>query len=93
MRKIVLGLINNAQSTAGITIQRPAQITLATPIATPPSGTTYHVPRGPAVVANLAAPRSNVATAIRAPMVVTQTTGQVFSFCFLNLNCFLIGLF
>lgn len=52
---------------------------MATPIpATPPAGTTYHVPRGPAVVANLASPRSNVATAIRAPLVVAQATGQGF---------------
>lgn len=67
------------------TIQRQAQITLATQVVAqnPSSGTTYHVPRGPAVVANLAAPRSNVATAIRAPMVVpTQTSGQVNKVCF-----------
>lgn len=55
---------------------RPTQITLsATPLMT--SGTSYHVPRGPAVVANLAAPRSNVTT-VRTPMVVTAQTGQAF---------------
>lgn len=74
-----------AQVSGNITIQRPAQITLTTtmPVVAQnvPSGTTYHVPRGPAVVANLAAPRSNVASAIRAPMVVTaQTSGQVKEF-------------
>ncbi|XP_044267911.1 histone deacetylase complex subunit SAP130 isoform X1 [Tribolium madens] len=62
-------------SSASITIQRPAQITLST--APVPCGTTYHVPRGPAVVANLAAPRSNVAS-VRAPMVVAaQASGFV----------------
>lgn len=60
-----------AQSAAtNITIQRPAQITLSTPLVASVPGTSYHVPRGAAVVANLAAPRSNVAAA-RAPMVVT----------------------
>ncbi|KAL1490491.1 hypothetical protein ABEB36_013176 [Hypothenemus hampei] len=63
-------------------IQRPAQITLsATPIvATPsPTGASYHVPRGPAVVANLAAPRSNVAT-VRTPIVVTAQTTPAHTF-------------
>ncbi|EFA03829.2 histone deacetylase complex subunit SAP130 [Tribolium castaneum] len=66
-------------SAANITIQRPTQITLSTtPVV--PCGTNYHVPRGPAVVANLAAPRSNVAS-VRAPMVVTaQTGGQAHAF-------------
>lgn len=68
------------QGSASITIQRPAQITLSTtPVVAQnvSCGTTYHVPRGPAVVANIAAPRSNVA-AVRGPMVVAaQTSGQV----------------
>lgn len=62
-------------------MQKSTQITLAATLPVvgqnPSTGTTYHVPRGPAVVANLAAPRSNVATAIRGPLVVTHTTGQV----------------
>ncbi|XP_031343789.1 histone deacetylase complex subunit SAP130 isoform X2 [Photinus pyralis] len=63
--------------TASITLQRPAQITLAASLPVVASSlpvvsqNTYHVPRGPAVVANLAAPRSNVVGSIRTPMVVT----------------------
>lgn len=59
-------------------LSRPTQITLSTTplLAQTTVGTTYHVPRGPAVVANLAAPRSNVTT-VRAPMVVTAQSGQV----------------
>jgi hypothetical protein len=71
------------QGSASITIQRPTQITLSTtPVVAQnvPCGTTYHVPRGPAVVANLAAPRSNVAS-VRAPMVVAaQAGGQAHAF-------------
>ncbi|XP_063903312.1 histone deacetylase complex subunit SAP130 isoform X4 [Zophobas morio] len=71
------------QGSASITIQRPAQITLSTtPVVAQnvSCGTTYHVPRGPAVVANIAAPRSNVA-AVRGPMVVAaQTSGQTHAF-------------
>ncbi|XP_018325748.1 histone deacetylase complex subunit SAP130-A [Agrilus planipennis] len=67
------------QSVSSNVIQRPTQITLTASlpvVAQSPTGT-YHVPRGPAVVANLAAPRSNVAAAIRNPMIVnTQTVGQ-----------------
>ncbi|KAK9712395.1 Histone deacetylase complex subunit SAP130 C-terminus [Popillia japonica] len=63
---------SQTQGSGSITVQRPTQITLTTPVV--PQTPAYHVPRGPAVVANLAAPRSNVATAIRASMVVTQTT-------------------
>lgn len=88
----ITSIISTAQTqvSGSITIQRPAQITLATtgPVVAQnvPSGATYHVPRGPAVVANLAAPRSNVASAIRAPMVVTaQTSGQVFEKIYFSL--------
>ncbi|XP_050309445.1 histone deacetylase complex subunit SAP130-A [Anthonomus grandis grandis] len=73
---------NHPQSTAGISVQRPTQITLsATPLvaAQNSTGTTYHVPRGPAVVANLAAPRSNVST-VRTPLVVTAQNSQTHSF-------------
>lgn len=68
--------------TASITLQRPAQITLAAslPVVATSlpvvSQNTYHVPRGPAVVANLAAPRSNVVGSIRSPMVVTAQSNQ-----------------
>lgn len=92
-RTQITNILNTAQPqvSGNITIQRPAQITLATtlPVVAQniPSGTTYHVPRGPAVVANLAAPRSNVGAAIRAPMVVTaQTTGQVKYFCLISMQ-------
>ncbi|XP_060516637.1 histone deacetylase complex subunit SAP130 isoform X2 [Cylas formicarius] len=65
-----------AQISSSLAIQRPAQITLTSPIVTQnTSGTTYHVPRGPAVVANLAAPRSNI-TAVRSPMVVSAQSSQ-----------------
>lgn len=69
---------NTSQSQNATNIQRPTQIALsATPlVAQSAVGTSYHVPRGPAVVANLAAPRSNVTT-VRAPMVVTAQTNQV----------------
>ena len=62
------------QPQGNITIQRATQITLpaALPIAT--QSATYHVPRGPAVVASLNAPPRNVLTTIRAP---TQGTVQV----------------
>ncbi|KRT79510.1 hypothetical protein AMK59_6762, partial [Oryctes borbonicus] len=63
---------SQTQGSGSITVQRPTQITLTAPVV--PQAPAYHVPRGPAVVANLAAPRSNVATAIRASMVVTQTS-------------------
>ncbi|KAK5645713.1 hypothetical protein RI129_004177 [Pyrocoelia pectoralis] len=68
----------STQGTASITLQRPAQITLPVVATSLPvvSQNTYHVPRGPAVVANLAAPRSNVVGSIRAPMVVTAQTNQ-----------------
>ncbi|KAB0798587.1 hypothetical protein PPYR_09580 [Photinus pyralis] len=68
--------------TASITLQRPAQITLAASLPVVASSlpvvsqNTYHVPRGPAVVANLAAPRSNVVGSIRTPMVVTAQANQ-----------------
>lgn len=75
------GILNASQSqsqnSTNITLQRSAQITLATSlpvVATTLPGVTqntYHVPPGPAVVANLAVPRSNVAASIRTPMVVT----------------------
>ncbi|CAG9825085.1 unnamed protein product [Phaedon cochleariae] len=68
---------NPSQSQITGNISRPNQITLS---AAPQSiGTSYHVPRGPAVVANLAAPRSTVTT-VRAPMVVTAQVGQTHSF-------------
>ncbi|KAF5287736.1 hypothetical protein FQA39_LY15756 [Lamprigera yunnana] len=83
-RSHTAGIISatQTQANAGITIQRPTQITLATSVpvvaTTLPvvSQNTYHVPRGPAVVANLAAPRSNVANSIRSPMVVTAQSNQ-----------------
>lgn len=71
-----------SQVAASLSIQRPTQITLsATPIvaAQSPTGTSYHVPRGPAVVANLAAPRSNVTT-VRTPLVVTAQNSQTHAF-------------
>nr|CAI5827700.1 unnamed protein product [Callosobruchus analis] len=70
------------QSLTTSNLSRPAQITFspAAPlIAQSTSGTSYHVPRGPAVVANLAAPRSNVTT-VRAPMVVTAQSNQPHAF-------------
>ncbi|XP_022913567.1 histone deacetylase complex subunit SAP130 [Onthophagus taurus] len=76
MPQIIKQNTNQSQVSGTITVQRPAQITLATasiPVVAQTTGTTYHVPRGPAVVANLAAPRSNVSTA-RGPIVVAQTT-------------------
>lgn len=80
-RSSVANIISSSTQMSGnITMQKPAQITLATSVPaaqTVPSGTTFHVPRGPAAVANLAAPRSNVVPAIRASMVVTAQTGQV----------------
>lgn len=73
---------NAGQSQGGNNLTRPTQIALsATPlVAQTTIGTSYHVPRGPAVVANLAAPRSNVTT-VRTPMVVTAQTNQVNNFC------------
>ncbi|XP_030751138.1 histone deacetylase complex subunit SAP130 [Sitophilus oryzae] len=67
------------QVTGTLAIQRSAQITLSTApvVAQNTAGTSYHVPRGPAVVANLAAPRSNVAT-VRAPLIVTAQNSQAF---------------
>ncbi|CAG9767547.1 unnamed protein product [Ceutorhynchus assimilis] len=80
-RTQITGIVSQSQpQSGGITIQRPTQITLsATPLvsAQSPPGTSYHVPRGPAVVANLAAPRSNVTT-IRTPLVVTAQNTQTF---------------
>lgn len=73
---------SGVQSQGNITLQRPSQLTLtATTISQSlQSGTTYHVPRGPAVVANLAAPRGNVAS-VRTPMIVTaQSASQTHSF-------------
>nr|CAH7759215.1 unnamed protein product [Callosobruchus chinensis] len=70
------------QSLTTTNLSRPAQITFspATPlIAQSTTGTSYHVPRGPAVVANLAAPRSNVTT-VRAPMVVAAQSNQPHAF-------------
>lgn len=69
-------------------LSRPAQITLSTaPLLTQTTvGTTYHVPRGPAVVANLAAPRSNVTT-VRTPLVVTAQSGQVHGIYYIFLTC------
>ncbi|KAF5303061.1 hypothetical protein FQR65_LT08390 [Abscondita terminalis] len=79
-----VGLLSAAQtpSTSALTIQRPTQITLSASLpvvaTTLPvvSQNTYHVPRGPAVVANLAPPRSNVVGSIRTPMVVTGQPNQ-----------------
>uniref|UniRef100_A0AAR5PK97 Histone deacetylase complex subunit SAP130 C-terminal domain-containing protein n=1 Tax=Dendroctonus ponderosae TaxID=77166 RepID=A0AAR5PK97_DENPD len=74
---------SQSQPAGSISIQRPAQISLGTTlpiVAAPnPSGTSYHVPRGPAVVANLAAPRSNVTT-VRTPLVVTAQNSQAHTF-------------
>ncbi|XP_066157431.1 histone deacetylase complex subunit SAP130 [Euwallacea fornicatus] len=70
------------QVSGSLAIQRPTQLSLsATPIvASPnPTGASYHVPRGPAVVANLAAPRSN-ATTVRTPLVVTPQNSQTHTF-------------
>lgn len=94
-RTQITNIINTAQpqGSGNIAIQRPSQITLATTLPlvaqNNPSGniSTYHVPRGPAVVANLAAPRSNLASAIRAPMIVTApNTGQVTDYHILFLS-------
>lgn len=65
-----------------MTIARPTHITLTTSVVaqTQPSGATYHVPRGPAVVANLATPRSAVASPIRAPGLATTPPSQPASF-------------
>ncbi|XP_044751847.1 histone deacetylase complex subunit SAP130 isoform X2 [Coccinella septempunctata] len=72
-----------SQSSTSITPQRPSQVTFtSTTLAAQslPPGTTYHVPRGPAVVANLAAPRGNVAS-VRTPMILTApTASQAHSF-------------
>lgn len=62
---------NTSQPQVTANLARPAQITLSSATQNP-----YHVPRGPAVVANLAAPRGNVAAG-RTPMVVTAQGGQV----------------
>lgn len=69
---------NASQSQSANNLARSTQIALtAAPLVTQNTvGTSYHVPRGPAVVANLAAPRSNVTT-VRTPMVVTAQTNQV----------------
>lgn len=77
---------NTSQSQSANNLSRPTQIALsATPLVAQSSvGTSYHVPRGPAVVANLAAPRSNVTT-VRTPMVVTAQTSQVKA-----VHCFII---
>lgn len=80
-RTQIAGIItssNVSQSQNVNNLSRPTQIALsATPlVAQSAIGTSYHVPRGPAVVANLAAPRSNVTT-VRTPMVVTAQTSQV----------------
>ncbi|XP_076269949.1 sin3A-associated protein 130 isoform X2 [Rhynchophorus ferrugineus] len=65
---------SQTQVAGTLAIQRPTQITLSTTmVAQNSTGTSFHVPRGPAVVANLAAPRSNVAT-VRAPLVTAQNT-------------------
>lgn len=73
--------INPSQSQT-VTITRPTHITLAAPVVaqTQSSGTTSHVPRGPAVVANLATPRSAVASPIRAPGLATTPPTQPTSF-------------
>ncbi|XP_057670955.1 histone deacetylase complex subunit SAP130-B isoform X1 [Diorhabda carinulata] len=70
-RPQITGIITSNTSQPQVTsnLSRPTQITLSAPSQT--IGTSYHVPRGPAVVANLAAPRSNVTT-VRTPMVVAQ---------------------
>uniref|UniRef100_A0A6P7F1A4 Histone deacetylase complex subunit SAP130-A n=1 Tax=Diabrotica virgifera virgifera TaxID=50390 RepID=A0A6P7F1A4_DIAVI len=68
---------NTSQPQVSSNLARPTQITLSTAPQT--IGTSYHVPRGPAVVANLAAPRSNVTT-VRTPMVVTAQGSQSHSF-------------
>ncbi|KAJ8930195.1 hypothetical protein NQ314_017035 [Rhamnusium bicolor] len=82
-RAQIANIITSSTSQPSISgnLSRPAQITLSTTplLAQSTVGTTYHVPRGPAVVANLAAPRSNVAT-VRTPMVVTAQSGQPHSF-------------
>lgn len=86
-RAQITSIVGNTQShtqphvSGGLTLPRPAQITLsATPlVAQNSSGTSYHVPRGPAVVANLAAPRSNVTT-VRTPLVVTAQNSQTHTF-------------
>lgn len=68
-----------AQGSTSITLQRPSQVTLTSTTISQnlAPGTTYHVPRGPAVVANLSAPRVNVAS-VRTPMIVTaQPVSQV----------------
>ncbi|CAH0558212.1 unnamed protein product [Brassicogethes aeneus] len=60
-----LGIITSTQGSnqqGNLTIQqRPAQITLSAPLVNQ-TGASYHVPRGPAVVASLATNRSNVTT-------------------------------
>nr|XP_023019504.1 histone deacetylase complex subunit SAP130-B [Leptinotarsa decemlineata] len=68
---------NASQAQATGNLSRTTQITLTT--APQNLGTSYHVPRGPAVVANLAAPRSNVST-VRTPMVVSAQSGQTHPF-------------
>lgn len=86
-RAQITNFINSGQNTASITLQKPAQITLAsTPVVTQgiSSGTSYHVPRGAAVVANLAAPRANITTTVRSPLIVNaqsnHASNQVTSF-------------
>ncbi|KAG5883158.1 hypothetical protein JTB14_033409 [Gonioctena quinquepunctata] len=78
-RTQIAGIITSNTSQAQVTgnMSRTTQITLST--APQSLGTSYHVPRGPAVVANLAAPRSNVTT-VRTPMVVTAQSGQPHTF-------------
>ncbi|XP_017773055.1 PREDICTED: histone deacetylase complex subunit SAP130-A isoform X2 [Nicrophorus vespilloides] len=69
---------NQSQASGNLTISRQAT-SLPVVCQSAPAGTTYHVPRGAAVVANLSAPRSNVVAAIRAPLVVTaQNSAQNF---------------
>lgn len=81
-RAHIASIVGGSQAQPQASIHRSAQLTLSTtPIiaATSSAGTSYHVPRGPAVVANLAAPRSNVTT-MRTPLVVTaqNTAGHTF---------------
>ncbi|CAG9858712.1 unnamed protein product [Phyllotreta striolata] len=68
---------NTSQPQVTTNLARPTQITLSTGAQS--IGASYHVPRGPAVVANLAAPRSNVGTG-RTPMVVTAQGTQSHTF-------------
>lgn len=82
-RTQIASIITNPSQTPTVTIARPSHITLTTSVVagSQPSGTaTYHVPRGPAVVANLAPPRSAVASPIRAPGLATTPSSQPTSF-------------